>query len=66
MEVHNQLGSGFLEIVYKDALEFEFGNLGIPHAREKEYAVQYKDTLLPHSDTTIFLFLPSNVTFLLP
>jgi GxxExxY protein len=48
MEVHNQLGPGFLEIVYKDALEFEFGNLGIPYAREKEYAVQYKDTLLPH------------------
>ncbi len=39
---------GFLEIVYKDALEFEFGNLGIPYAREKEYGVQYKDTLLPH------------------
>lgn len=30
MEVHNQLGSGFLEIVYKDALEVEFMNLGIP------------------------------------
>lgn len=24
MEVHNQLGGGFLEIVYKDALEYEF------------------------------------------
>lgn len=24
MEVHNQLGAGFLEIVYKDALEYEF------------------------------------------
>jgi hypothetical protein len=24
MDVHNTLGSGFLEIVYKDALEYEF------------------------------------------
>jgi len=24
MEVHRNLGHGFLEIVYKDALEFEF------------------------------------------
>ena len=24
MEVHSNLGSGFLEIIYKDALEYEF------------------------------------------
>jgi GxxExxY protein len=48
MEVHNQLGPGFLEIVYKDALEIEFTNIGIPYAREKEYVVQYKDAILPH------------------
>jgi len=24
MEVHRNLGNGFLEIVYKDALEYEF------------------------------------------
>lgn len=48
MEVHNQLGPGFLEIVYKDALEVELKNLGIPYTREKEYTVNYKGTLLPH------------------
>lgn len=48
MEVHNNLGPGFLEIVYKDALEYEFRLAGIPFEREKEYAVKYKETLLPH------------------
>lgn len=30
-EVHNNLGPGFLEIVYKDALEYEFRKAGIPY-----------------------------------
>ena len=41
-EVHNNLGLGFLEIVYKDALEYEFRQAGIPYEREKEYEVNYK------------------------
>jgi GxxExxY protein len=48
MEVHNNLGHGFLEIVYKDALEYEFKKAGILYEREKQYAVQYKDIILPH------------------
>ena len=48
MEVHNNLGAGFLEIVYKDALEWEFKNAGIPYEREKEYKVNYKGIILPH------------------
>ena len=48
MEVHNNLGPGFLEIVYKDALEYEFKSAGIPYEREREYIVQYKDIILPH------------------
>jgi len=47
-EVHNNLGPGFLEIVYKDALEFEFKKAGIPYEREKEYIVNYKEIRLPH------------------
>ena len=35
-DVHNNLGPGFLEIVYKDALEYEFKKANIPHEREKE------------------------------
>ncbi len=48
MEVHNNLGHGFLEIVYKDALEYELKKAGIPYQREKEYKVIYKDIILPH------------------
>ena len=47
-EVHNNLGGGFSEIVYKDALEYEFKNLNIPFEREKEYVVKHKDTILNH------------------
>lgn len=47
MEVHNNLGPGFLEIVYKDALEYEFKKADIPFEREKEYLVNYKGIILP-------------------
>ena len=43
MDVHNTLGMGFDEIIYKDAIEIEFKRLNIPYIREKEYNVHYKD-----------------------
>lgn len=55
MEVHNHLGPGFLEIVYKDALEVEFKNLGIPYEREKEYIVNYKGVILPRKFNADFV-----------
>lgn len=48
-EVHNNLGKGFLEVVYKDALEIEFKKSGIPYQREVKYSVNYKGVLLSHS-----------------
>ncbi|WP_299395490.1 GxxExxY protein [uncultured Gelidibacter sp.] len=47
-DVYNNLGSGFSEIVYKDALEYEFTQLHIPFEREKEYQVAYKNVYLKH------------------
>jgi GxxExxY protein len=47
-EVHKNLGFGFLEIVYKDALEYEFRRNDISFQREKEYIVHYKDIILGH------------------
>jgi GxxExxY protein len=49
MEVHNNLGAGFLEIVCKDALEYEFRKANISYEREKKYEVNYKGTILPHT-----------------
>ena len=47
-DVYNNLGSGFLEIVYKDALAIELNSRKIPYEREKEYSVKYKESILQH------------------
>ena len=49
MEVHNQLGRGFAEVVYKDALEYEFQLQNISFSREQCYQINYKDIVLQHS-----------------
>ena len=48
IEVHRELGHGFLEIVYKDALELLLLRKGIPYEREKEYPIHFQGILLPH------------------
>ena len=45
-EVHKELGSGFLEGVYQEALEMDFENLGIPFEREKQLLIYYKNRKL--------------------
>ncbi|GGB22586.1 MULTISPECIES: GxxExxY protein [Mucilaginibacter] len=47
-EVHNILGHGFKEAVYKDALEFEFARLNIPFVRERPFTITYKEQKLKH------------------
>ncbi|WMJ74743.1 GxxExxY protein [Cytophagaceae bacterium ABcell3] len=42
MQVHNQIGNGFQEVIYQRALEIEFSLNKIPYAREVEMPVFYK------------------------
>ena len=48
MEVHRNLGSGLLEIIYKDAIEIELKAKNISFEREKEFIIEYKGQILPH------------------
>lgn len=43
MEVHNQLGNGFQEVIYQRALSIEMNLQGIDHLREQQISLQYKD-----------------------
>ncbi|MGH7778232.1 MAG: GxxExxY protein [Candidatus Binataceae bacterium] len=42
MEVHRELGNGFLEAIYQQALAIEFETRRIPFRREVEILVSYK------------------------
>jgi len=50
MEVHKQLGCGFLEPVYQEALAIEFSKRNIPCRREMRLPIHYKGQLL----TTVY------------
>ena len=46
MEVHKELGCGFKEAVYQEALEREFINNALDFVREKRLKIQYKGIVL--------------------
>ena len=55
MEVHTELGPGFLESVYQEALELEFERQNIPYVREKKLKIYYKGVLLNKEFSADFL-----------
>jgi len=54
MEVHNELGPGFLEAVYQEAFEIELINQNIPYEREKVLIIFYKKEKLKREFTADF------------
>ena len=46
MTVHKNLGNGFLESVYQEALEKELQKTSIPFERQKKLQVRYEDDYL--------------------
>ena len=46
MEVHSELGCGFLESVYQEALEITFNEYRIPFIKEAEININFKNKVL--------------------
>jgi GxxExxY protein len=42
MRVHSELGHGFLESVYQEALQMEFQASSIPYERECDFIIRYR------------------------
>jgi GxxExxY protein len=59
MEVHSNLGMGFKEAVYKDALQVEFKSQGIPFVKEKQFKIEYKGIILSHKYYADFIVFNS-------
>jgi len=57
MEVYNELGSGFLEAVYQEALEIELTDRGIPFESQRELMIYYKGRRLKKTYAADFLIL---------
>ncbi len=55
MEVHKELGKGFAEIVYGDALEIELKKQQLSYEREVMFNITYKNVKLPHYYIADFL-----------
>nr|WP_297783061.1 GxxExxY protein [uncultured Allomuricauda sp.] len=48
MDIHNELGKGFSEAVYSDALEIELKSNGVPFQKEAKFDIIYKGKKLKH------------------
>lgn len=46
MEVYNEMGSGYLEAVYQECLEYEFADRGIPFIAQAQLTLRFKKRTL--------------------
>ncbi|MDT8390950.1 MAG: GxxExxY protein [Lentisphaeria bacterium] len=56
MSVHRELGHGFLEPVYQEALEIELNRAEIPYVREAELSILYRGQPLAKKYFADFVF----------
>ena len=61
MEVHRELGRGFLELVYQTALALEFQERGIPFKAEVALPIRYKNRLLTCAYRADFVCFESSI-----
>ena len=54
-EVHKTLGCGFLEAVYQEAIEIEYGLRDIPFESQKQLEIKYKGVTLRKKYSSDFL-----------
>jgi GxxExxY protein len=59
MEVHRELGMGFKEVLYKDAIELELKTKEISFKKEKKIKIEYKGMILPHKFYADFVIFDS-------
>lgn len=55
MDVHSNLGCGFLESVYQEALELEFIRNSIPYEVESQIDIHYKGVVLDKKYSSDFI-----------
>ena len=55
MDVHNELGCGFLEAVYQEALSIVFSEKKLPFIKEKILDIKFKDRILNKKYVTDFI-----------
>ena len=61
MRVHAELGSGFLEAVYQEALEKEFNKSNLPYTRQQKLSLYYNGVKLKKYYVADFLLYNSIV-----
>lgn len=59
MKIHSELGCGFKEIIYKDAIETELRRQSIPFERERKISISYGDSPITRKFAVDFLVFGS-------